>query len=188
MFVIPTSVAPEAIQKSNQSPAKLGMWAALSSQGSELRPAFATVAYPLCTQRAQWYVHKASRGTLEAGSPRREEMPTCMLPRGEQVSITKHGGWASGDAWLSSPFPPLAAGNGAQAPAKSTGSLCSRCSLFHTPVLCKTWQLHKRVAPRKDLEVTATLGTWPSWGTQSPSSLTVWKGSKNGEPLSQRMP
>lgn len=83
----PTSAAPEAIQKSNQSPAKLGMWAALLSQGGELRPAFATVAYPLCTQCAERYAHKASRGTWKQELPGEKRCPPVCC-RGESRCLS----------------------------------------------------------------------------------------------------
>lgn len=75
----PTSVAPEAIQKSNQS-CTPGMWAALLNQGCELRPAFATISYPLCTRNTQEYFHKASWGTWKQGLHRGKRCPPTCCP------------------------------------------------------------------------------------------------------------
>lgn len=118
----PTSAALEAIQKYVQSLAKVGIWAALLNGGCELRSAFATVATHCvhCTPRSiplEPVGAPGSRGSME------REVPICVLPRGQQVEITKRGAWGLEPAWPFSPFPPLAPGNGAQAKVKTTSSL-----------------------------------------------------------------
>lgn len=81
------------------------MWMALLNRGCELKPAFATTAYPLCTQHNQEYSHRAS------GVSREERGALLSAARG--IEGANYQAWCLGlgDAWPFSPFPPLAPGS-----------------------------------------------------------------------------